>query len=56
MTIKAGSLKYVPNREYEIMVVTDYFGQSYQQKVRVTIKDVDILPLPIITYVTLTLL
>ena len=44
LTLLSGSLKYVPNRQYEILVSTMYLNVEYSQRVRITIEDVALLP------------
>ena len=48
LTINSGSLKYVKNRQYEILVSTSYQSQEYTQKIRISIENVNILPVPIL--------
>jgi len=45
LTINGGSLGYVPNRQYEILVSTINYGIEYTQKVQITIEIPDELPL-----------
>ena len=44
MTLNGGSLKYVPNRIYEILVQTLYMHTYYTQKVQISIENVVELP------------
>lgn len=46
LTLKSGSLFYVPNRQYEIYVSTVYLNVEYYQKVIINIKKPPILPIP----------
>jgi hypothetical protein len=45
LTINGGSLGYVTNRNYEILVSTFNNGIEYTQKVQITIENIDQLPL-----------
>ena len=45
MTIHAGSLKYISNTQYEILVSTIYMNNEYTQKVQITIENIDDLPI-----------
>jgi hypothetical protein len=44
----AGSLSYVPNRKYEILVTTTNFNIEYYQKVRINIEAPPQLPISLI--------
>ena len=50
LTLSAGSLEYLPNRQYEILVSTIYLNIEYTQKVRITIENIDQLPISILKY------
>jgi hypothetical protein len=50
LTLNAGSLNYVENRQYEIYAWTNYLGSIYSQKIRITIFNVDRLPIVLISY------
>ena len=39
LTINGGALKYVANRQYEILVSTTYMNVEYTQKVQITIEN-----------------
>ena len=45
LTLSAGSLSYVPNRQYEIYVTTTYLNVEYYQKVRINIEPSPELPI-----------
>ena len=51
LMLSAGSLVYVPSRQYEIYVSTTYFNIEYYQKVRINILPPPILPIPLIQFV-----
>ncbi len=44
LTINGGALKYVENRQYEILVSTAYMKVEYTQKVQITIENTSDLP------------
>jgi hypothetical protein len=44
LTLVAGSLNYVPNRQYEINAQTNYLGSIYSQKIRIAIQKIDKVP------------
>ena len=48
LTLMAGSLSYVPNRKYEILVTTTNFNIEYYQKVRINIEAPPQLPISLI--------
>ena len=48
MTLKDGSLSYVPNRQYEIYVSTIYLNTGYYQKVIIDIENTNTMPSAII--------
>jgi hypothetical protein len=50
LTLKAGSLNYVENRQYEIYAWTNYLDSIYSQKIRIIIINVDQLPVVLISY------
>ena len=50
LTLNAGSLKYVQNRQYEILVSTIYLNTEYYQKVRINIMNMEKLPKALIEY------
>ena len=49
LTLKAGSLPYVPNRKYEIRVSTLYLGIEYYQKVIIDIELPPELPISVLS-------
>jgi hypothetical protein len=49
LTLSAGSLVYVPNRQYEIFVSTVYNSIEYYQKVLIKILAPPTLPIPLIS-------
>ena len=48
LTLNAGSLQLVSNRQYEIRISTVYFDTEYYQKVRITIDNIQQVPISII--------
>jgi hypothetical protein len=48
LTLNGGSLKNVPNRQYEILVTTFYRSIQYTQKVHIKLENVVELPLVLI--------
>ena len=49
LTLSAGALLYVPNRQYQIYVSTVYYNIEYYQKVTINILPPPVLPIPVIT-------
>ncbi len=48
LTLNAGSLPYVPNRQYEIHVSTIYYDIEYYQKVVINIENTTQVPVALI--------
>ena len=48
LTLNAGSLPYVPNRQYEIYVSTFYYDIEYYQKVVINIENTTQVPVALI--------
>ena len=48
LTLKAGSLSYVPNRQYQIYVSTFYLDTEYYQNVIIDIENTNTMPIAII--------
>lgn len=45
LTVKQGSLRYSPNRQYEIRVSVVYRQVEYYQKVRINIQNINDTPI-----------